>query len=350
MEATLNTPFLRRACAAGRGRGAVARRAAAVVLTAAGAAHAQSSVTIYGIIDQGLVKTNSGATPGSLLPGRGSAPPDSWTVKAGNTSRLGFRGQEDLGNGAYARFQIEHRFAANTGASSNANVFWLGRSVVAIGSKSLGEVYAGREYSAAYTVALNADPTYWSYVSQLGSPYTYANYTPVATTIEASNIRWANSVGYKSPVLGGFSLELATALGQGVRPRATSGNAQYKAGPLWVGLGFDRLDSDTHLVVVAGGYDFGIVQPKASYSRAEGGLNGDATSFTVSATVPVGFGRVYASYGSLRPATHLDSSMVGAGAQYDLSKRTLLYTNVGSAKRDGLTRTTAVDFGIKHVF
>jgi predicted porin len=321
---------------------------AMAALATAGAAQAQSSVTIYGIIDQGVVKANSGTTPGSLLPGRGAAP-DVWTLKAGNTSRLGFRGREDLGSDAYARFQIEHRFAADTGTSSNTSVFWLGRSVVALGSK-WGEVYAGREYSAAYTVALNADPTYWSYVSQLGSAYTYANYTPVAATVEASNIRWSNTVGYKSPTFNGLSFELAAALGEGTRKRASSGNAQYKRGPVWMGVAFDRLDADTNLVILAAGYDFGIVYPTASYSRAKGGLNGDATAFSISALVPLGFGRTYVSYGSLRPATNLDSQMLGAGVQYDLSKRTLLYTNVGSAKRDGLTRTTAFDVGIKHTF
>lgn len=322
---------------------------AAVVLLLAGPTFAQSSVSIYGIIDQGVVKANSGTTPGSLLPGRGAAP-DVWTMKAGNTSRLGFRGQEDLGDGLYARFQIEHRFAADTGLPSNANVFWLGRSVVAVGSKALGEVYAGREYSAAYWVALNADPTLWSYVSQLGSAYTYANYTPVAASVEASNIRWANSVGYKSPNLGGVTAELATSLGEGARKRATAGNLQYRRGALWLGAGFDRLDSATNLVLAAAGYDFGVVRPLVSYSKAEGGLNGDGTAFSVAATVPVSFGRLLASYGSLEPATGLDSSMLGAGAQYDLSKRTLLYANVGSAKRDGLTRTTAFDLGLKHTF
>jgi predicted porin len=318
-------------------------------LAAGTAAQAQSSVTIYGIIDQGVVKANSGTTPAALLPGRGAAP-NVWTLKAGNTSRIGFRAQEDLGDGAYARFQIEHRFAADTGTSSNPNVFWLGRSVVALGSKKWGEIYAGREYSAAYTVALNADPTYWSYVSQLGSAYTYANYTPVAATVEASNIRWSNTVGYKSPTLSGLSFELATALGEGTRKRASSGNAQYKQGPIWVGAAFDHLDSDTNLTLVAGGYDFGFVFPRASYSRAKGGLNGDAKAFTVSALVPLSFGRTYAAFGSLSPATKLDSKMFGAGVQYDLSKRTLLYTNLGSAKRDGLTRTTAFDLGIKHTF
>lgn len=336
METSLETTF--------------ARGLAVLALAAlTGQAVAQSSVSIYGIIDQGLVRPNGGTTSGALLPGRG-ANPDTWTMKAGNTSRLGFRAQEDLGDGTYARFQLEHRLAVDTGLPSNASVWWLGRSVVAAGSKALGEVYLGREYSAAYWVALNADPTLWSYVSQTGAAYTYANYTPVAATVEASNIRWANTVGYKSPNISGLTFELARALGENQRHPATSANVQYNSGPLWLGLGIDRLNSRTHMEVLAGGWDFGFVQPKASYSRAKGGLNGDGRSFTVSALVPLSFGRVFVSYGSLRPATNLDAAMIGAGLQYDLSKRTLLYTNLGSAKQDGQTRTTAVDFGVKHTF
>ncbi len=320
----------------------------ALALAVAGPAQAQSSLTIYGIIDQGISKGNNGSTPASLLPGR--APNDAWTVKAGNTSRLGFRSYEDLGDGAYARFQLEHRFAADTGAPSNAAVFWLGRSVVAVGSSSWGEVYAGREYSPAFWLSLGADPTYLSYVSQLGTPYSYANYTAVAATIEASNIRWANTVGYKSPDMRGVMVELATAFGEGQRPRNNSGSVQYKQGAVWLGAAMDRLDSRNNLTLVTGGYDFGVVYPTFSRARAKGGLNGDANSFSLSANVPTRFGRVYASYGSLSPSTHLDSKMVGLGGEYTLSKRTLLYANMGSAKRVDLGRSTAFDFGIKHTF
>lgn len=328
------------------------RRALSAVLcglAVTGGASAQSSVTIYGIVDQGVAKANEGTTPGALLPGRGINP-GLTALKAGNTSRIGFRGREDLGADTYARFQFEHRFAADTGTSSNANVFWLGRSVVALGGNKWGEVYAGREYSPAFWVALNTDPTSWSYVSQLGSTYTYANYTPVASTVESSNIRWNNSVGYKSPDMGGMTFELATALGEGARKRSTSGNVQFKSKELWMGAGFDRLDGDNNLVVVGAGYDFGAVFPKLSYSRAKGGVNGDAKSFSVSAMVPTAFGRAYASLGSHSPVSGLDSKMIGAGLQYDLSKRTLLYTNLGTAKRDDATRTTAIDLGIKHTF
>lgn len=211
METDLKTRSFRMGALGALSRSALGTFVAA---TSLGTALAQSSVGIYGIIDQGVVKANSGSTPGALLPGRGASP-DVWTLKAGNTSRLGFRGEEDLGGGAYSRFQIEHRFAADTGTSSNATVFWLGRSVVAVGSKTLGEIYAGREYSAAYVVALTADPTFWSYVSQTGAAYTYANYTPVAATIEASNIRWANSVGYKHPGAGRLQRRGRHSIGRG---------------------------------------------------------------------------------------------------------------------------------------
>ena len=321
----------------------------AVILLAPPVAHAQaSSVTIYGIIDQGISRANNGTTPGAMLPGRGT--PDEWVVKAGNTSRIGFRGKEDLGNGGYARFQFEHRFAADTGTSSNSSVFWLGRSVLALGNDQWGEVYAGREYSAAFWVPLFADPTSWSYVSQLGSAYTYAGYTPVASSLEATNIRWSNAIGYKSPSFGGVTFELATALGEGQRRRDTSGNIQYKQGPVWAGFAFDRLDGDNNLMILAGGYDFGVVFPTATYARAKGGVNGDATSYSLSVRAPVSYGRVYASYGAHRPDNNLDSWMVGAGTEYNLSKRSLLYFNLGSAKRDGSTRTTALDTGFKHTF
>jgi predicted porin len=322
--------------------------AAAMLLCAAGAASAQSSVTIYGIIDQGLSKANSGTTPAGLLPGRPAAP-GVWTMKAGNTSRIGFRGQEDLGDGMHARFQIEHRFAADTGTPSNA-VFWLGRSVVAVGSKQWGEVYMGREYSPTFWLALNADATYWSYVGQLGTPYTYANYTAVASNIEATNIRWANSVGYKTPDMAGFTAELAMAFGERQRSNNIAGNVQYKKGPVWIGAGFDRLDERNNLVLVAGGYDFGVVYPTVSYSKAEGGLNGDGKAFSVALRVPLKQAKLYVQAGKLMPATNLDSTMFSTGAEYLLSKRTSLYGNLGSAKRDRATRTTAVDFGVKHTF
>ena len=314
-------------------------------LLIAASSHAQSSVTIYGIIDAGVSRANNGTT---ALLSRGMA--DTWVVKQGNGSRLGFRGYEDMGGGLYARFQLEHRFTTDTGAPNNANVFWLGRSVVAVGSNSLGEIYGGREFSPAFWVALEADPTYWSYVSQLGQPYTYANYTPVPATVEASAWRWSNAVGYKSPSLGGLTVELQGAAGENLRKTNRAGNIMYKSGPVWLGAAFDRLDSKTNLTLIGGGYDFGVARPTFSYAQAKGGLNGDAKSFSLGLKVPVSYGRVLLMAGRYMPASHLNSTMFGATTEYDLSKRTLLYASLASAKQDSKTRSTAIDFGIKHTF
>lgn len=315
----------------------------------AGVAQAQSSVAIYGIVDGGLTLANDGSTPGALLPGRSTR--NTLVMKAGNTSRLGFRGREDMGGGAYARFQLEHRFASDNGAPSNANIFWLGRSVVAVGGRDWGEVYAGREYSAAYWIALESDPTYWSYVSQLGSPYTYANYTAVPAAVEASNIRWANAVGYKSPNLGGLTAELQFAAGENARSNNLSGNVQYRKGPLWIGAAFDRLDANTHLALVGAGYDFGVVRLTGSHARAKGGVNGDGKSFSLGVKVPVaGWGRVHVQAGRYNPASGRDATMFGAGTEYDLSRRTQLYFNIGNARQDSFSRTAAFDIGIKHTF
>jgi len=86
----------------------------------AGAAHAQSSVTVYGILDTGVVSTKADTSGGtavtqSAVQGGGVA----------STSRLGFRGREDLGGGVAAEFVLESALlnAATSGASSSSPLF-----------------------------------------------------------------------------------------------------------------------------------------------------------------------------------------------------------------------------------
>lgn len=111
----------------------------------AAVAGAQSSVTIYGLVDLGIVKGNGGTATNPFALGTSRK----WTMQERSSSRLGFRGEEDLGGGYSAQFQIEHRFRADTGAVTNPT-FWHGRSYVQLSSKTLGKVYLGREYSPAY--------------------------------------------------------------------------------------------------------------------------------------------------------------------------------------------------------
>jgi len=113
--------------------------ALAALASFAGAASAQSSVTLYGVIDE-----NVGKDLGT----------NAKRISQGASSRLGFRGVEDLGGGMQAFFQIEHRFrpwngTINGGNAVNGSVvtFWQARSYVGLRG-GWGDVRIGRESTA----------------------------------------------------------------------------------------------------------------------------------------------------------------------------------------------------------
>lgn len=324
------------------------KQIAALVLLAgtAAAAQAQSTVTIYGVVDMGLVKGNGGTAANPFALGTSKA----WTLQERTSSRLGFRGDEDLGGGLSAQFQIEHRFRPDTGAVTNPT-FWHGRSYVQLSSVTLGKVYAGREYSPAYWPANLTDPAGWDGVGSLGA-IQYAGFTSTA------GIRTNNTVGYRSPNLRGLTVDGAVSLGEGVAGRDSAVNAQYRSGPLYVGVAYERIsggpvatdgDSLANLGVI---YDFGFIRPMLYVARAKtsgGQLSNRAAS--IAATMPVGPGTAYLVYGRFDPSG--DNNLqrkVGAGYGYPLSKRTNLYADIGQGRQDGKTNNTAYDLGIKHTF
>src|SRR2546421_11201189 len=126
--------------------------ALAVLGAFAGAASAQSSVTIYGSLDLAVTKGNGGTAPQE----GGNGTSKAWIEKQSNASRLGFRGNEDLGGGLSAQFHLEHRFTPDNGAASA--LFWAGRSYVQLTSQTLGRGYLGREYGPAVWPAGAGDP------------------------------------------------------------------------------------------------------------------------------------------------------------------------------------------------
>jgi len=310
------------------------------------AAQAQSNVTIYGVVDLGIVKGNGGTASNPFALGTSKA----WTMQERTSSRLGLRGQEELGGGLSAQFQIEHRFRPDTGAVTNPT-FWHGRSYVQLSSVSLGRVYLGREYSPAYWPANQTDPAGWDGVGSLGA-IQYAGFTSTA------GIRTNNTVGYHSPNLGGLTVNAAVSLGEGTAGRDGAINGQYRSGLLYVGMAYEKItggpastdgDSLTNLGVT---YDLGVVKPMLYLARAKtGGGQRSNHAASIAATMPVGPGIAYLVYGRHDPsgADNLQRKL-GAGYGYPLSKRTNLYADVGHAREDGKTNNTAYDFGIKHTF
>src|SRR6476661_6660714 len=105
-------------------------------LSAAGAAaHAQTSMTIYGDIDQylGYIHSNNGRSIVGLNDG------------AILRSRLGFRGVEDLGDGLQAKYNLEQGINADSGSQADSGRLFDRQAWVGLGTNSLGEFRLGRQ-------------------------------------------------------------------------------------------------------------------------------------------------------------------------------------------------------------
>jgi predicted porin len=310
------------------------------------AASAQSSVTVSGTLQVAATHGNGGTTP---IDGAGAT---SWALND-QSSVIDFSGKEDLGGGMYAGFQLRSFIGVDTGSSSTP--FWASRSVVKLGG-AFGEVYAGRSLTPAAFMVLFADPWYWDgSAAQVGWQIQMANYTSTAY------LRTDNTMGYASPTFAGFSVNLAASAGEGAKGRDVGGALNYKQGPVWVGLGYDKSKGfngtgpDDHLIVLAGAYDFGIVRPLFTYARSKvEGVSYNAYSLAV--TAPIGeAGTLKAAYSRLsdwNTATITEESLrkVSLGYQHSLSKRTNLFVNLSSAKGETATATNTTELGIGHSF
>jgi predicted porin len=330
--------------------------ALAVLGAFAGAASAQSSVTIYGLLDLAITKGNGGTAANVGANGTSKA----WTEKQSASSRLGFRGNEDLGGGLSAQFQIEHRFTPDDGVA--ANPFWAGRTYIQLSSNDLGRVYLGREYTPAFWVQLKLDPFGNDGVGQFGTGFSWAGFTTptnLAGVVGAGGARTSNTVGYKTPNWGGLTANVAVGLGEAVVPRDTGFNVEYAAGPIYAGLGYEKLaegpagaGDGNSLFNIGATYDLGFVKPGLYYARAKlagGTITNKTVEITASANL--GPGRLKAGWGRLDPQGDNNTiSKLGLGYDYPLSKRTNVYADVGLGKQDNQSNNRAFAFGLKHVF
>jgi predicted porin len=357
--------------------------ALALLVAFAGAASAQSSVTIYGVVDLGVVKSNGG-TAGNNGGQAGNCGTTSnnglavnqlntckaWTIQAARTSRIGFRGNEDLGDGLSAQFQIEHRFNLDTGAQNNAGAFWQGISYVQLTSAAAGSVFLGRVPDSVYWIATKIDPFGWDGVGQWGTRMYSGFRDPNPLTTAAGktiidNVRQDNTVGYKTPVFSGLTAQVAIGLGEATVARTDTFNVEYAVGPLYAGLAYERAkgagslsatdgnahDGDT-LWALAASFDFDVVKPILYYSRSHVELTHLNTKFFgLGALAPIGPGKLKAGYYRLDPdGANNTESKFSLGYDYNLSKRTAIYADYGLTKKDLLTNNSTFSFGLRHTF
>jgi predicted porin len=259
--------------------------ALAVLGAIAGAAQAQSSVTIYGIVDTGIVYTSKAVTSTG---GTGSK----FSVNSGviQGSRLGFKGVEDLGGGLKALFQLEAGFNNDTGAlngqDKGATNLFRRKSVVGLGG-NFGSVLLGRQ-----TDILD-DVSQWTSVQDFGGVTGSVGHN--LNRLEGT--RTNNSIRYNTPDLSGFTASaiygFGEAAGQTSNGQSFGLGGQYANGPLGLFAAYYQSKLGT-----IGGTNASDTSILGNTSFAGHGAAGDTAlkTFSLGASYQVGPARLYGNW------------------------------------------------------
>jgi predicted porin len=310
--------------------------ALAVLGAFAGAASAQSSVTIYGVVDASVSSIDNGADRAVALDDGNNA-----------ASRIGFKGVEDLGNGLKAEFLLENGFDVSNGNAKkvSGNVGAFSRlAFVGLGG-SFGTVRLGRQNSQVKELMLKIDP--------FGSG-------GMANGIDFVNgglpERVSNQITWTSNNYSGFDATLGYVFGE--TPGDSSANRGYGLrigyanGPLDVQFGYNHqnqndpavaapTDADTKDAVLGATYNFGAFKLHGMFGEKkqdafDGAPDYKIRSYLIGATVPFGASKIRAEYirNDNRDLDNADNNIAALSYSYSMSKRTTLYATYAHISND----------------
>jgi predicted porin len=260
------------------------------------AAYSQSSVTLYGIIDEGI-NYNSNMNGGR-----------SYAMQSGveQGSRWGLRGAEDLGGGMKAIFVLENGFDINTGKLGQGGLLFGRQAYVGL-SSSYGAVTLGRQYNvdADFVGPFEAGNQWGGNISAHPGDLDNLNYT----------VRTNNAIKFTSVSYGGFSFggmySVGGVAGDVSRNQAWSTGAGYTNGPLSLGVGY-----------------MNVRNPNVSFF-------GDATTGTASAAVA---NSVYPIYSGFLSAHTYQVASAGGAYKFGAATAGFTYSNIAF---DGLGDKTS---------
>lgn len=315
--------------------------ALAVLGVFAGAASAQSSVSIYGIADVWVGSVDTGAAGGSV------------TVQESGgllPSRLGFRGSEDLGGGLSAIFGLEAGLTVDNGTAGGLS---FNRQSFVGFEGGFGQVIAGKVWSAY------DDVSYLAFTA-FDSGFT-PEYFAFGSTGYSANPN--NGFKYTSPDFGGFSGAISYALDENnaVKENTSAFHVKYSGGPLYIGAGYQEETAaliKAKFTRVGASYDLGVVKLLGSFGQLKLTGGGKTTDYSFGVDVPVGsavtIGAGYARGKDNAISGGEKRDAFGIVATYGLSKRTKLYAGftTGDGKTAGV-KTSELDVygvGINHSF
>ncbi len=315
---------------------------------------AQSNVTVYGIVDANYSysKSNdlrfSGINDGSQTGMSGS--------------RLGFKGEEALGNGLKAVFTAEFGFNATTFDSKTGAFTNLRQSFVGLSNASLGSLTLGRQYAPSYSLLRKTAAS--------GMQEVHATWAaiPEFTFINVGNgARVNNSVAYQSPNWQGFEVRAIYGFGEQVGTTADTSDAgrygigaSYDKGNLFLTAVYQAIvrndsilnDDGNTAWAVGGAYDFKFLKVFANYieennqlaSSSKKAQDQDKRMWSTGLSIPVGnAGRIIAEYANYKYTDNLLTTNnegkthgYSIGYRHSLSKRTTVYTSISTFRNNGL--------------
>ena len=387
--------------------------AAALLAGFAGAASAQSSVTLYGILDAGIAYkqikkddntfSNFGAAYGTQ-----------------NGNRFGLRGVEDLGSGNRLTFQLEDGFDIGNGTLGQSGRIFGRQAWFGVENDAWGYARIGRQYNLA--------TDYFGAIDPFAQGFGQLNLGTVMGSV--NTYRMSNALKYQTPNMSGFQAGAAYSFATGYdalyinngvnvtsgtgynydttnNTRQISLGAKYANGPIYVAASYDKLYGATGIAGgspeaspsewnLGGSYDFKVVKVSAAYGQTRGGWmagqnsqgnsgasidasgvtsskifggnggllfdsNWGVNSYLIGLNAPVGAnGNVLASWGMARPNGNMQDAYNAAnmntynlGYTYAFTKRTNMYAYVSYAQNyatiDGLG-STVVGLGMRHQF
>jgi predicted porin len=310
-------------------------------LAAGGAAHAQSNVQVYGLIDAGVESLNhASASQGSVVK----------VISGGkNTSRWGFRGTEDLGGGLKAVFGLEGGILMDTGAADGA--MFKRQAFVGLDG-SFGRIVVGRSFTTTYDFVILFDPLgyapnySWATSGNGSGPSKYG-----MTTAFDNLVKYSGTTG---------EFKYGATIGLGEQAGSTADSRKYSVAASWThaGLGvmgaYEQINGNT-LPATGSRDETSAYHLAADYKtgdwRLTAGVRGYKLDAANAATVDVRGDTYWAGVSYLfKPALtvtgavyHVNVKNVAAGQDadptmyvlrslYALSKRTDLYAAAAYAK------------------
>lgn len=309
---------------------------AAACLVAIGSnAAAQSTLAIYGTLDQYLAFTKSGAARSSRLD------------DGGNTaSRLGFIGSEDLGGGWRANITLEAGFSPDTGNGTlpGPGLAFTRQSFVGLGGP-WGRIDAGRMYTPLFYALLRADPFN---INSVYSPLNLISANDAQPGLAAFTARASNMLRYRTPADGRWLVDLAYAPGEASDASRRSGDMRgatigWNAKPFYLAYAVQKNHSGTAAMpvespatstfqAVSAAWDVSDTwRLNANYVRNTSSITGVLRADLLNLSTAWSVGALRLLGGVIR--RRVDDSPRGQqgwtlGADYALSKRTALYTRL----------------------